>query len=174
MRGKRHVAPIATWRHTCLMPPAQQFASARFVGRLPPGLPEDLAAAGIAATVRGGASIFITAGSAAIATAREFAEAVPHGQDALVVTLLVGTSPDPAKAAQQWAFIRQAALDWAPRRIRINAVGVGTDPLLPRQPARAANHTDLQPIPTADIAATIRLMWNLPSMTGQLIRLGRP
>ena len=156
------------------MPSAQKFASARFVGPLPPGLPEDLAAAGIGATVSGAASIFVTAGSAAIATAREFAEAVPHGQDALVVTLLVGTPPDPTYAAQQWGFIRQAALDWAPRRIRINAVAGGADPLLPHQPARAASHTDPLPIPTADIAATIRLMWNLPSMTGQLIRLGPP
>lgn len=156
------------------MPPAQQFASARFVGPLPPGLPEHLAAAGIAATVGGAASIFITAGSAAIVTAREFAEAVPHSQDALVVTLLVGAPPDPAEAAQQWGFIRQAALDWAPRRIRINAVVVGANPLLPHQPAPAASHTNPPPIPIADIAATIRLMWNLPSMTGQLIRLGPP
>jgi NAD(P)-dependent dehydrogenase (short-subunit alcohol dehydrogenase family) len=56
-----------------------------------------------------------------------------------------------------WAFTRHAALAWAPRRIRVNAIGL-----------------DATPAAHADLAATILAMWRFPSMTGQLIRLGAP
>ncbi len=119
---------------------------------------------------------------AAIASSQDFADAVSPGQEALVVNIL------PAHAADDWpgaraaaalfAFTRHAALAWAPRRIRVNALGLGVTPTLADQPAesaaQAAGPAPAAPATTADIAATILAMWRFPSMTGQLIRLGAP
>jgi NAD(P)-dependent dehydrogenase (short-subunit alcohol dehydrogenase family) len=102
---------------------------------------------------------------------------------ALIVTLLPKAPPGlqhfalHQAAATLWAFTRQAALDWAPRKIRVNAIGLGTAPFGPfeadDQAGRAAAdiHATARHDP-ADIARTIRAIAELPSMTGQLIRLG--
>lgn len=64
-----------------------------------------------------------------------------------------------------WAHVRHAALAWAPRRLRINAIGIGINPA-------QLSHAPAAPATQADIAATVLAMWQLPSMTGQVIRLG--
>jgi hypothetical protein len=75
-----------------------------------------------------------------------------------------------------WAFTRHAALHWAPRRIRVNAIGLGTSPGLPWQgqedTARAAGAAPQMPASQASIVACLMAMWRWRSMTGQLIRLG--
>ncbi len=117
---------------------------------------------------------------AAIASGRNFADAIAPGQEALVVNILHPHPPDDwpgaRAAAALFAFTRHAALAWAPRRIRVNAIGLGVSPALPDQPAecaaQAAGAAPAAPATTADIAATILAMWHFPSMTGQLIRLG--
>jgi hypothetical protein len=97
----------------------------------------------------------------AIASAEKFADAVPPDQEALVVNILRAHAPDDWAGARTvallWAFTRHAALAWAPRRIRVNAIGLD------------ASHAA-----RADLAATILAVWRFPSMTGQLIRLGAP
>jgi NAD(P)-dependent dehydrogenase (short-subunit alcohol dehydrogenase family) len=81
-----------------------------------------------------------------------------------------------AAAATLWAFTRQAALEWAPRRIRVNAVGLGVAPFGPfeadDQAGRGAATCPAAPSGPAGIAATILAMAEMPSMTGQIIRLG--
>jgi NAD(P)-dependent dehydrogenase (short-subunit alcohol dehydrogenase family) len=102
---------------------------------------------------------------------------------ALIVTLLPSAPPGLKNfalhqaAATLWAFTRQAALEWAPQKIRVNAVGLGTAPFVPfeavDQAGRAA--ADIHATARHDYAAiaqTIRAIAELPSMTGQLIRLG--
>ncbi len=81
-----------------------------------------------------------------------FAAAHPPGTEGLIVTLLPAN--DPVGEAALHAFTRQAALAWAPSRLRVNAIALG----------HAAS--------LADLLATIRAMAGWPSMTGQLIRLG--
>ncbi len=76
-----------------------------------------------------------------IARCRAFADALPAGDASLI------------------EFTRQAALAWAPRRLRLNAIALGT-------PLRAA------PATPADLDRTIRAIAAWPSMTGQIIRLG--
>ncbi len=118
----------------------------------------------------------------AIASAEKFADAVPPGQEALVVNILYAHAADDWNAARAaailWAFTRHTALAWAPRRIRVNAIGLGISPVLPSQPAesagQAAGPAPSVPATVQDLVATVRAMWEFPSMTGQLIRLGAP
>ncbi len=91
---------------------------------------------------------------------RQFAaEAVPGG--ALVITILHVPPPGldhfdrHAANAVLWAFTRQSALAWAPRGIRVNAVGL-----------------EAGPASIADVVRTIRAVAGFASMTGQIIRLG--
>jgi NAD(P)-dependent dehydrogenase (short-subunit alcohol dehydrogenase family) len=90
--------------------------------------------------------------AAIIARSSTFAAAHPPGTEGLIVTLLPAN--DPVGEAALHAFTRQAALAWAPSRLRVNAIALG----------HAAS--------LADLLATIRAMAGWPSMTGQLIRLG--
>jgi NAD(P)-dependent dehydrogenase (short-subunit alcohol dehydrogenase family) len=115
------------------------------------------------------------------ARSRRFADTIPAGEEALIVTLLNQTDGGlPAlpryAAAALWAFTRQAALDWAPRRIRVNAIGLGCSPAGPFETTGAAfgaaASVPAKPASLADIARTLRTMAGLPSMTGQIIRLG--
>ncbi len=89
-----------------------------------------------------------------------FADALPAGQEGLIVT--VAAKPAGGLAAWQAGavqagllnFTRDAALAWAPRHIRVNMIEVSRD------------------VPENDVAATVLLITRLPSMTGQSIRLG--
>jgi hypothetical protein len=106
---------------------------------------------------------------AAIASAESFAASLPEGREALVVHVLRASETNDWEstraAAVLWAHVRHAALAWAPRRLRINAIGIGINPAqLSQAPAAPAT--------LVDIAGTIMAMWQLPSMTGQIIRLG--
>jgi hypothetical protein len=94
---------------------------------------------------------------------------------AAIITLVQGGADWPAarRFACLSAFTRQAARDWAPRGIRVNTVGIGipgpagwnaADPLSGTVPA--------EPATPADLARVVMAILNLPSMTGQLIRLG--
>ena len=117
--------------------------------------------------------------ASAVASAERFAENARDGE-ALVVSILHAHAREDWPVAQDtailWEFTRYAALAWAPRRIRVNAVGLGVSPVLATQPAtasgRAAGPAPAQSATPADVAATILAMWRFPSMTGQLIRLG--
>jgi NAD(P)-dependent dehydrogenase (short-subunit alcohol dehydrogenase family) len=118
---------------------------------------------------------------AAIAAATRFSswQAV-GGEDRLVVNVLRAHAasdwPGSRANATLWAFTRHAALHWAPRNIRLNALGLGAAPALPWQGqedgARAAGAAPAAIATSADIAACIMAMWRWRSMTGQLIRLG--
>jgi NAD(P)-dependent dehydrogenase (short-subunit alcohol dehydrogenase family) len=120
-----------------------------------------------------------TDADAAIARATALFEATAPGQEALVINMLHAHAPDDWQAtraaATLWAFTRYAALAWAPRRVRVNAIGLGLSPAAPGQPAeesgRAAGAAHAPPATPADLAATILAIWRFPSMTGQLIRL---
>ena len=111
---------------------------------------------------------------------RAFADASAGG--ALLVAILYAAQPGlaafkrHAANAALWAFTRQAALDWAPRKIRVNAIGLGASPAGPdeaqEQSGRAAADIPAQRTTPEDIARTIRAMAAWPSMTGQIIRLG--
>ncbi len=111
---------------------------------------------------------------------RAFADELPG--EALLITLLYAAQPgldmfsQHAANAALWAFTRQAALAWAPRRIRVNAIGLGASPAGPdeaqEQSGRAAADTPAKPATAEDIARTILAMAAWPSMTGQIIRLG--
>lgn len=149
------------------------------------GLPAALVTAGIGLSTTTPAEILINLAAdpgAAIASAKKFADAVAPDQEALVVNILHASSPADWQGARAasilWAFTRHAALLWAPRRIRVNAIGLATSPTLPTQPAEAsglaAGPAPAAPAAAADIASTILAMWRLPSMTGQLMRLGAP
>jgi NAD(P)-dependent dehydrogenase (short-subunit alcohol dehydrogenase family) len=89
-----------------------------------------------------------------------FAEALPDGQEGLIVTILANTGGGLANwqagatAAGLRSFTRDAALAWGPRRIRVNMIEILAD------------------VPDDDVAATLLLMTRLPSMTGQTITLG--
>ena len=110
------------------------------------------------------------------------AEHTQTGPASLIVTLLPASEPGLAHftrhqaVATLWAFTRQAALEWAPRGIRVNAIGLGATPFGPDeaddQAGRNAAAVLAAPATLADIAATIRAMAAFASMTGQIIRLG--
>jgi NAD(P)-dependent dehydrogenase (short-subunit alcohol dehydrogenase family) len=110
---------------------------------------------------------------------RRFAEANAGG---LIVTLLPAAPAGLEHFAQHkaaailWAFTRQAALAWAPRKIRINAISLGGAPSgadeASDQAGRAAAQVRAVPATQDDLISTLRLIAELPSMTGQLIRLG--
>ncbi len=114
------------------------------------------------------------------ARCRSFADASPG--EALLITILYAAAPGLAMFSRHaanaalWAFTRQAALEWAPRRIRVNAIGLGASPADPdgaqEQSGRAAADMPAEPASAEDIARTIRAMAAWPSMTGQLVRLG--
>jgi len=117
---------------------------------------------------------------AIIGRSTAFAAETPN---ALIVTLLPSAPPGllafalHRAAATLWAFTRQAALDWAPKKIRVNAVGLGAAPFGPFEADDQAGRASAQihaaaPASLADIARTIRAIAELPSMTGQIIRLG--
>ena len=118
--------------------------------------------------------------AAFISAAEAFAAAHPPGTDALIISLLpppaVQDWPAARNNAELWAFTRHAALAWAPRRIRLNAIALGTSPTTPDQPpesaALPAAPCPALPATHADILATILAMWRFSSMTGQMIRLG--
>ena len=111
-----------------------------------------------------------------------FADAVPAGTEALIVVILRAAPPGlrcfdgHATNAALWAFTQQAALAWAPRRIRVNAIGLGASPAGPfeaqEQAGRAAAAIPAVAAAADDIVRTIRAMAAWPSMTGQIIRLG--
>jgi NAD(P)-dependent dehydrogenase (short-subunit alcohol dehydrogenase family) len=114
-----------------------------------------------------------------VARAVKFASCVPEDKEALIVTLL---RQPPAgldhlagheAAASLWAFTRQAALEWAPRRIRVNAIALGGLPAdTGPQDSQAAFAMPAPPATEADIARVMLGMVRMASMTGQLIRLG--
>ena len=146
-------------------------------------LPQALQQAGISVTNSLPASLLInlaTAPAAAIEAATTFADAVPPGEEALVINLLPTHAPDDwqgaSAAATIWAFTRYAALAWAPRQIRVNALSFGARPHLPDQPCesagQAASATPAIAATQADVAATVLAFWRLRSMTGQMIKLG--
>ena len=145
--------------------------------------------AGILSDLRFGMPVLINAdavpdGAAIIARSTSFAEgAFAEGiPGKLIVTLIKAAPPGlqdfalHQSAAIVWAFTRQAALQWAPRRIRVNAVGLGASPFGPfeadAQAGRAACACPAAPAGFTDIAAAIRAFADMPSMTGQIIRLG--
>jgi NAD(P)-dependent dehydrogenase (short-subunit alcohol dehydrogenase family) len=120
----------------------------------------------------------------AIGAATRFAEAAPDdGADRLVVNVLDAAPPPGAAdwpairhAATLWAFTQYAALAWAPRRIRVNALSVGAAPASPWQPpesaARAASAVPSARANEADMQSAILALARWRSMTGQMIRLG--
>jgi NAD(P)-dependent dehydrogenase (short-subunit alcohol dehydrogenase family) len=117
-----------------------------------------------------------------IARCQAFADSVPDGGEALIVTLLhtARTGADRLDMAVAngalWAFTRAAGLAWAPRRIRVNAIGLGADPAGPfeaqESAGRAAAAIPSAPSCLEDIARTLRAMIGWGSMTGQIVRLG--
>lgn len=117
-----------------------------------------------------------------VARCRAFVECLPSGMEALIVTLLHRPAPGiadwPAQAAcaSLWAFSRAAALDWAPRGIRVNAIGIGVVPPDPWagevQATQPAFEMPCQPATAVDIAGTVVAMAAMRSMTGQIVRLG--
>jgi len=118
--------------------------------------------------------ILVTAGDAQIPAAENFMG------PGLIVLTLPPAQPDSWQAARQaaelWAFTRFAALRWAPRGVRVNAISLGRAALLPDQPAPPAahpgTHAPAAPATPDDVAATIALLWSAKSITGQLVRLG--
>ncbi len=142
---------------------------------------------GLAAALPPEAAILLDADAAAapaemLARARDFAATLPAGQEGLVITLLHACPPGldalegHAANAMLWAFTRQAARTWAPRRIRVNAIGLGTSVFGPFEPpeqaGRAAGDLPAAAATLADIARTVRFIAACPSITGQIIRLG--
>ncbi len=114
-----------------------------------------------------------------IARCERFAAEIETG---LIITLLPATPPGlqhfslHQAVATLWAFTRQAALEWAPRGIRVNAIGLGAAPFGPDeaddQARRTAANVVAAPATFDDIAATVRAIADFASMTGQIIRLG--
>ena len=114
---------------------------------------------------------------ATVQRCRDFAAATQPGEQALIVNIFQGSgSADPSQAMEAaglWAFTRHAALEYAPRQIRVNAIGLGLSPALPTDFAdRATPPSRAASICMADLVRTIRAMAGLRSMTGQIIRLG--
>ena len=104
------------------------------------------------------------AANLAIAAATAFADAASAaGGDRLVVS--IWQKPAPADwdanryAAEMTAFTRYAALAWAPKQVRVNALIIDA----------AATAGSSQ----SSIAATVLALWRWRSMTGQAINLSR-
>jgi len=119
---------------------------------------------------------------ATIASCTTFAATIPEGTEALIITILTAPPPGLDHVAHHtanaaiWAFTQQAALAWAPRQIRVNAIGLNTSPAGPFEPTEQAGRT-AGPAPAApasldDIVRTIQAIVSFRSMTGQIIRLG--
>jgi hypothetical protein len=102
------------------------------------------------------------------------------GDGALILTILEGAAVSDTLAADMdaaaiWAFTRHNALAWAPRRIRLNVIGLGAGPLAAADPVsrgRNAARIHAQPASIDDVVRTIRFIARAASMTGQFIRLG--
>ena len=120
--------------------------------------------------------------SAAIIERCEKFAAAADETGGLIITLLPQAAPGlqhfglHQAVATLWAFTRQAALEWAPRGIRVNAIGLGVAPFGPDEADEQAGRNAACVLATsaglADIAATVRAMVAFASMTGQIIRLG--
>jgi hypothetical protein len=141
------------------------------------GLQAALAASGVGITGEPPAELLLNLGGpapATIASAEAFAAAARPGS--LVINLLHKHDkldwPGAHNAATLWAFTRYAALAWAPRGIRVNAIGLGISPHLPTHRPGSAGYSPAQPASLADIASTILAVRGFPSMTGQLVSLG--
>ncbi len=100
--------------------------------------------------------------SLAIAAATAFADApASEGEERLVVTVWPKAAPADWEAcryvAEMAAFTRHAALLWAPRQIRVNALAIdgGRDAECGR----------------SGLAAMVMALWRWRSMTGQIIDL---
>lgn len=116
------------------------------------------------------------------ARCRAFADGRVAGEDSLIVTILTAATPGPVPDEQSqavaalWAFTRAAALQWAERGVRVNAIGLGASPAGPFEPqeqsGRAAFPAAANPATAEDVARTILAMAAWRSMTGQIIRLG--
>jgi hypothetical protein len=114
-----------------------------------------------------------------ISRCERFADEIGTG---LIITLLPAAPPGlqhfrvHQAVATLWAFTRQAALEWAPRGIRVNAIGLGAAPFGPNeaddQSGRNAANVLAAPATLDDIAATVHAIAAFASMTGQIIRLG--
>lgn len=129
------------------------------------------------------ASVLINLGCGAdlaIAAAETFAATLQPGTTSLVISVLGPYAAEDWAAAREaatlWAFTRWAALAWAARGVRVNVIGVGASVLAPDQPMESSGQgaAAVAAIPASadDVAATVRAMWEMRSMTGQLIRLG--
>ncbi len=144
-------------------------------------------AAVLDAAMAPGAAILLDADRAAVpaellARARDFAATLPAGREGLVVTLLHAHRPGleafegHAANATLWAFTQQAARSWAPRRIRVNAIGLGASAFGPFEPLEQAGRAACPvPAPAAtldDIVRALRFLAGCPSVTGQVVRLG--
>ncbi len=118
---------------------------------------------------------------AIIARCESFAAAATQG-GGVIITLLPAAPPGlhsfalHQSVATLWVFTRQAALEWAPHGIRVNAIGLGTAPFGPdeadEQAGRNATNVLAKPATLDDIASTVRAIADFASMTGQIIRLG--
>ena len=117
-----------------------------------------------------------------LARARDFANTLPAGQEGLVITLLHACPPGldafdgHAANATLWAFTQQAARAWAPRRIRVNAIGLSTSVSGPFEPVEQAGRA-AAPVPAVaatldDVVRAVRFLVACPSITGQVVRLG--
>ncbi len=117
-----------------------------------------------------------------MARARDFAGGLADGQAGLVLMLLRAHAPGlvqfdgHAANATLWAFTQQAALAWAERDIRVNAIGLGASPHGPFEPmeqaGRAAAAMPASSADLEDLVRTIHFAAASPSLTGQIIRLG--
>lgn len=89
-------------------------------------------------------------------------------ETAFLVLLRAGPAwPERARLALLRAHMRHAALEWAPRRLRCNAIALGVPP-----PAGlVAGGVAAAPATAADIARVGLALLRWPSITGQTIRL---
>ncbi len=107
-----------------------------------------------------------------VAATQSFAADCPPGS---VVVSLIRANADWAGArrlALLTAFTRHAALEWAPRRLRVNAIA-----LCPPGPAAwnattpGAGNVPAASATPADVARVAWFLLRTPSITGQLVRL---
>ncbi len=80
--------------------------------------------------------------------------------------------PAAAAVASLRALVCSAALAYAPRDVRINAISLGTS--FPTGTAPQHPAPDTLAVSPADVAGTVALMLKLRSMTGQIIHLSPP